>query len=186
VVEMIEYWTTASAPSFRLRPSTILDLHRSALEGLSHYAGNYRPAGIEIGGSKHTPVPAHLVPQHVEELCDYVNDNWTRSPVRLSSYVMWRLNWIHPFTDGNGRTSRALAYLILCCRLGYRLPGTNTLPEQIAQNKRPYYLALEAADGGDLSPLEDLVAGAIAQQLLEIHEAARSDEYRESRPPTLH
>ena len=30
------------------------------------------------------------------------NDNWDDStPVHLASYVMWRLNWIHPFTDGN-------------------------------------------------------------------------------------
>src|SRR5262245_47809500 len=45
VAERIEYWTHPERP-FKLRPSTILDLHRIALEGISAYAGNFRPAGI--------------------------------------------------------------------------------------------------------------------------------------------
>jgi Fic/DOC family len=64
-------------------------------------------------------------------MCDYVNENWEgSSPVHLSAYVLWKLNWIHPFTDGNGRTARAISYLLLCLRLGYRLPGTNTIPKK--------------------------------------------------------
>ena len=50
-------------------------LHREALAGISSYAGNYRPAGVEIEGSKHQPPGAHLVPEFVEELCDYVNEH---------------------------------------------------------------------------------------------------------------
>src|SRR5215469_9080844 len=65
--------------SFKLRPSLILGLHREALAGISMYAGNFRPAGVEIQGSKHEPPGAHLVPELVEELCDYVNDNWDKS-----------------------------------------------------------------------------------------------------------
>lgn len=138
VLEMVEYWLQPDRP-FRLRPSTVLHLHRIALEGISSYAGNYRPAGIRIGGSKHQPVGAHLVPEKVEQLCDYVNENWGKSPIYLAAYALWQLNWIHPFTDGNGRTSRALSYMILCIRLGYRLPGTNTIPDQISKDKSPYY-----------------------------------------------
>jgi fido (protein-threonine AMPylation protein) len=52
----------------------------------------------------------------------------------------------HPFTDGNGRTARAASYIVLCAHLGLRLPGSNTIPDQIAADKTPYYLALEAAD----------------------------------------
>src|SRR5215472_1383521 len=129
VAERIEYWTHPERP-FKLRLSLILDLQRIALEGISAYAGNFRPAGIEIKGSKHQPVGAHLVPGLVEELCDYVNDNWgKKSPIHLCAYILWRLNWIHPFTDGNGRTSRAVSYLVLCVGLGYRLPGARTIPE---------------------------------------------------------
>lgn len=132
---------------FRLRPSMITELHRLALDGLSAYAGNYRPAGIAIEQSGHTPPQGHLVSELVEQLCDEINGMFgERSALYLCSYVMWRLNWIHPFTDGNGRTSRALAYFVLCAKLGYRLPGQPTLPEQIAAAKPPYYKALEAAD----------------------------------------
>jgi Fic family protein len=95
--------------AFKLRPSLILGLQREALAGISAYAGNYRPGGVAIQGSKHEPVGAHLVPELVEDLCDYVNDHWTESsPIHLASYLMWRLNWIHPFADGNGRTSRII------------------------------------------------------------------------------
>jgi Fic family protein len=69
-----------------------------------------------------------------------------KKPLHLASYVMWRLNWIHPFTDGNGRTSRAVSYLVLCIRLRALLPGKLTIPEQIEQDKTPYYRALEAAE----------------------------------------
>jgi Fic family protein len=64
------------------------------------------------------------VPSLVEELCDYVNDNWESStPIHLAAYVMWRLNWIRPFADGNGRTSRILSYVVLSIRSGIRLTG---------------------------------------------------------------
>lgn len=47
---------------FKLRPSTLLDLNRCAIDGLTAYAGVWRPAGIAIGESKHTPPGGHLVP----------------------------------------------------------------------------------------------------------------------------
>lgn len=179
VIEQIEYWLHPERP-FRLRPSSILSLHRRALEGISSFAGVWRPAAIEIGGSRHTPPPAHLVPELVENMCDYVNDNWKSSPVHLSAYSLWRMNWIHPFVDGNGRTARAVSYLVLCVRLGYRLPGTQTIPEQISRNKTPYYKALEAADalatGGsmDLSEMEALLESLLAAQLLSVLKDASS------------
>jgi Fic family protein len=177
VVEIIDHWLHTGRP-FKLRPSAILHLHRIALEGISAYAGNYRPSAIEIGGSKHRPVGAHLVPEEIEKLCDYVNDNWGKTAIHLAAYVMWRLNWIHPFTDGNGRTARAVSYLVLCVRLGDRLPGRKTIPEQISVDKGPYYQALEEADKNwkrenlDLRPMEHLLESMLAKQLLSVHEAA--------------
>jgi Fic/DOC family len=77
----------------KIRLSLILALHREALAGISVFAGNFRPAGVKIQGSKHEPPGAHLVPGLVEELCDYVNDSWEKStPIHLAAYVMWRLN----------------------------------------------------------------------------------------------
>src|SRR5579872_163988 len=178
VTEMIEHFSHPER-KFKLRPSHLLHLQRIALDSLSSYAGNYRPAGIEIGGSRHKPPGAHMVPKEIEHMCDYVNDNWENSsPVHLAAYALWKLNWIHPFTDGNGRTARAISYLLLCLRLGYRLPGSNTIPDQISVDKTPYYRALEAADKAwadkkiDLSVLEDYLAALLANQLVSVHEQA--------------
>lgn len=179
--------------NFRLRPSMILDLHRIALDGLSHYAGNFRPADVEIGQSKHVPPKAHLVPSLIEEMCDFVMANFeTAKALHICAYVMWRLNWIHPFTDGNGRTSRALAYFVLCAKIGYRLPGHVTLPEQIAVNKTPYYEALEHADGRwlkdqlDLTDLETLLDECLAKQLVTAYEDAKDPNAGAPKERKLH
>jgi Fic family protein len=119
-------------------------------------------------------------------MCDYVMDNWSKPPIHLTAYVLWRLNWIHPFTDGNGRTARAVAYMLLCIRLGYRLPGTKTIPELIAVDKDPYYGALEAADESDLTVLERLLAALLAKQLYDIHRVATQGNGGESPERTLH
>ena len=85
VMEMVEHHVQRKIP-FRLRTSTLLHLHRIALDGISSYAGLFRPAGIEIGGSKHQPVGAFLVPVRIEEMCDYVNENWSAAtPLHLAA-----------------------------------------------------------------------------------------------------
>lgn len=165
---------------FRFRPSMLLDLQRCALEGLTHFAGTWRTGPVTIGKSKHQPPLAGLVPSLVEVMCDYVTDNFEeKTAIHLSAYVMWRLNWIHPFVDGNGRTSRAASYFVLCMKSGNVLPGKNTIPDQIAANKPPYYHALELADEAwadgeriDLTELENLLSGMLANQLVDFHKAA--------------
>jgi Fic family protein len=93
---------------------------------------------------------------------------------------MWRINWIHPFAGGNGRTSRAVSYLALCAGLGYHLPGKLTIPEQIVVNREPYYRALDAADLAwskviiDVSEMEILLSALLARQLTQVHAAAVS------------
>ncbi len=182
LMDMIDTCLDPERP-FRLRLSMILHLQRLALDGISAYAGNFRPGGVEIKQSQHQPPPAHLVAEYVEDMCDYVNENWeAASAVHLAAYVMWRLNWIHPFADGNGRTSRAVSYLVLCVRLGYRLPGSNTIPYQIAQNRQPYFDAIDAADAAaannklDVSEMEKLIEGLLANQLYGVLEDARGLE----------
>lgn len=146
VLDLIDM-TVRDGQPFRLRPSTILALHAEATRGVHRQAGTWRNTPVAIEGSAHQPPAEHLVVVSVEDMCDWVNTNWNdRSAVELCAYVMWRLNWIHPFADGNGRTARAVAYLVLCVKAGARLPGAPTIPEQIAENKRPYYVALETAD----------------------------------------
>jgi len=84
---------------------------------------------------------------------------------------MWRLNWIHPFADGNGRTSRAVSYLGLSCGLNLELTGTITVPDLIVRDKIPYYDALDAADAAwkagrlDVSDMETLIQRLLAEQL---------------------
>ena len=100
-IRIIETAIERGTGDFKLRPSTILGLHREALMGISAYAGLWRPAGVEIQGRSHVPVGAHQLPELIESSCDYVNDNWrVATAIHLAAYLMWRLNWIHPFADG--------------------------------------------------------------------------------------
>lgn len=181
-IEIIDYFLDPERP-FRLRPSQILHLQRIALEGISAYAGNYRPGDVEIKNSKHEPPPAHCVAALVEDMCDYVNEHWeTASAVHLAAYVMWRLNWIHPFADGNGRTSRAVSYIVLSVRLDYRIPGSRTIPLQISEDRRPYFDALDSADDEaaegrlDVSKMEQLIESLLAEQLYSVIEDARGSQ----------
>jgi fido (protein-threonine AMPylation protein) len=179
---MVELGKWIGNPQYKLRSSPILKFNRVALERLSKYAGVFRPSDIKITGSGHVPPSAEKVPELLEEFCDYISENWNeKSAIYLSSYALWRLNWIHPFVDGNGRTARIVSYLILCAKLGYRLPGTTTIPEQIALNKKPYYAALEDADqyekSGEInvSALQNLMDSHLATQLVEVHNRANGD-----------
>jgi Fic family protein len=96
-------------------------------------------------------------------MCDYVNDHWNEStPIHPAAYVMWRLNWIHPFADGNGRTSRIVSYVVLSIRSGSLLPGTPTIPDQTVDNRKPYFEAPDAAE---------LLASLLANQLAEFYKS---------------
>ena len=167
---------------FRLRPSTIMDLNRIAIQKLYPFAGNYRTGSVLIKNTSHVPPAAEHVARLIEEMCDYVNDKWNSSAIHLASYAMWRLNWIHPFFEGNGRTSRAVSYLVLCVKLGYKLPGTPAIPEQIVANRQPYYEALDRADAAwekreiDVSAMETLLSSMLAAQLLSVVETATGQQ----------
>ncbi|OYW46010.1 MAG: hypothetical protein B7Z08_08435 [Sphingomonadales bacterium 32-68-7] len=178
VLDLIDLAVRDGRP-FKLRPSTILGLHRTAMQSVHPQAGTFRNAPVEIGGSKHNPPHESLVAAKVEDLCEWINGNWAdRSAIELCAYLMWRLNWIHPFADGNGRTTRAVAYLVLCARSGARLPGSPTIPEQISADKKPYYDALESLDQAadddetDLLPMIALLEGYLQRQLQAILDAA--------------
>jgi len=171
-LEIIRSFVKDPDRPFKLRSSIILNLHKAALEGLHLLAGTWRNTAVTIGGSGHQPPEAALVSEEIEHLCDYVNDNWSLSAVHLAAYVLWKLNWIHPFADGNGRTARAVSYVVFSVKLDSLLPGSPTIPEQIAGDKKPYYKALEAADKSladgnvDVSELEKMLDAMMARQLL--------------------
>lgn len=149
---------------FVLRPTTIQALNALAVDGLTDAPGGFRCVDSDhpILGSRHRPPPSRDVPAHVASMCNYINDHpplpfHADSPresvlgaldrgVHVSAYALWRLNWIHPFEDGNGRTSRALCHLLLCVHARMVLPGTKSMPERIAAEKRKYYNCLDSAD----------------------------------------
>jgi hypothetical protein len=70
------------------------------------------------------------------------------------------------------------AGLLLCLRTGYLLPGKKTIPDQIAEGRKPYYDALEAADKAltdvrmDLTEMEALLSSLLARQLVEVFDDA--------------
>ena len=145
-IEIIKYYLEPNRP-FALRPGLILELQQIAVEGLVANPGQWRRTAVQIEKSTHQPPAAHLVENLVREMCDYVNDNrHTKTAFYLAAYVMWRHNWIHPFEDGNGRTSRVLSYIVLSLCVGYVLPGAPTIPEQIQGDRSGYFKSLEDAD----------------------------------------
>jgi Fic family protein len=170
-----------------------LQLHKAALDGLHALAGTWRNTPVTIGGSGHQPPDAAFVSEEAEMMCQHVNENWAqKSAVYLCAYVLWKLNWIHPFSDGNGRTARAVAYVVLSAKLDSLLPGAPTIPEQIAGDKTPYYKALEAADLAlktgkiDVSELEKMLEGMLAKQLLNAAKEASGESNNSEGPKNFH
>ena len=110
-------------------------------------------------------------PALVAEMCEHANANATRDPLWTAAYLMCRVNWIHPFFGGNGRTSRAVSYLGLSVGLNMELPGRLTIPDQIVADRNPYYDALELAHATckegrvDLTPLVSLLDTLLQRQL---------------------
>jgi Fic family protein len=149
-------------------------LHQTAMQKLLTNPGEYRQINVGITNSNHQPPPWEHVAPLMADFEDYMQENWCRlDMVQLAAQAMWRLNWIHPFENGNGRTARALSYLVLCAKYGGLLPAKNTIIQQIMTNKKPYYERHHECDGAferskDWSctyPLEELIARLLKEQL---------------------
>ena len=99
-----------------LRESHVMELQQLAVEGIYPCAGTYRDARfkVSIEGSPHQLPEAARVPLLVKDAIELINNSESFSSLDRAAYALWRFNWIHPFRGGNGRTSRAIAYLILC------------------------------------------------------------------------
>ena len=131
-----------------LRESHVLTLQEIAIREIYPCGGQYRDAtkGVFIHNSKHQlPEPA-FVPSQVRDAVDWINRETSRSALERASYALWRFNWIHPFAGGNGRTSRALAYLIVCMQEGRMLPGVPSMPSLIYEHRDEYIQVLRAVD----------------------------------------
>lgn len=147
----------------------IKNLHRLVLKGIDdEHAGNYRKEQVFISGAKHTP-PAHiLIQERMERMMDwYHKEGVYLHPVERGAMLHAVFVGIHPFIDGNGRTSRLL--------LNLELMKDGFPPVVIkVENRLAYYEALDKAhtteDYGDFIALVksevedslDLYLGAIS------------------------
>lgn len=144
----------------------ITEIHALILRGIDpRNAGRYRSVPVLISGAKHVPPQPYLVPLEMQKLLQWYNDNKdTLHPIELASEMHERLVTIHPFTDGNGRTSRLLMNLILL-RYGYPI----AILKGDAQSRLKYYNALETAQvHNDKRPFIDLIADNIQQTIKRI------------------
>ncbi|MDH7797496.1 MULTISPECIES: Fic family protein [unclassified Beijerinckia] len=152
-----------------LSQHVIKALNFHAITCLHTNPGEYRPCEVRV--NNHTPPQHHRVQALMDDLVNMVNRGWeTTDPVVLATFVLWRLNWIHPFVNGNGRTARAAAYFILCVKSGGWLRGEKILPELLRGDRDRYVEALAAADASlatnlDLSQLHALVSELLEAQL---------------------
>jgi Fic family protein len=108
----------------------------------------------------------------MDRFISFIHENWfIYTPTELAAYALWRLNWIHPFIEGNGRTARAACYYLLCVRSGALLGGKKIVPERIRDDRAGYEAALEAADRAwdqghlDFFRMEDYLAALLQAQL---------------------
>ncbi len=109
--------------------------------------GEYRKRSVMIGASPRVPPNCRDVPKLMEEMCRYVNANWTlRHPIHLGAFVLWRLVWIHPFGDGNGRIARAVCNAVLGIKNASSLPATHSFEQMIGENRSDYIICQIHAD----------------------------------------
>lgn len=182
-LDMIRYFLEPGRP-FELQPSHLQQLQAEAVRGLVTDPGEFRVGNARITDSAHVPPGPHLVKNLVIEFCEYVNNNLHElTAFQMAAYVMWRLNWIHPFPDGNGRTSRMISYIVLSLRLGHELNGSPAIPAQIQEEKGEYLQALDVADEAvrsgkppDLDPMIEMLKNYLARQLLSVIENADGGE----------
>ncbi|MDR0897777.1 MAG: Fic family protein [Oscillospiraceae bacterium] len=155
VLNLIQESYEAIAP----RANVILQLHRklydysaSGIGGRYKHADNYIQETDEQGNAfiRFQPVPAYLVAEAMERLCDAfgkavaekVHDLLLLIPMFILDFLC-----IHPFHDGNGRMSRLLTLLLLL-RSGHFVGQYISVEALIEKSKETYYETLQASSVG--------------------------------------
>jgi Fic family protein len=150
---------------------TLWSLNAAAVSNIAQFGGRFREEPIYVGN--HIPPRFQDVPDLMDRFFSMIHENWTivDHPTWLPAYALWRLNWIHPFVEGNGRTARAACYYLLCLKQGRLLPGIKIVPERIRDHRDRYYKALQAADKAwdaghfDVSELAEYLSDLLTAQL---------------------
>lgn len=122
------------------------------------WAGRYRNSGVIIGGADHRPPEAIKVPNLMRGLVKWYSLNKKKHPVELASIIHHKLVNIHPFFDGNGRTSRLVMNIILM-QSGFPLVVI------LKSDRQRYYTALALADKGNYSLFVNFIARAVERTL---------------------
>lgn len=99
----------------------IRSIHRLVLKEIDdENAGKYRSVAVRITGASHVPPDPFDVPDQMRDLVEKCNGDWkSLHPIVQSALLSGEFAKIHPFIDGNGRTSRLLMNLVLL-RNGYQ------------------------------------------------------------------
>ncbi|MFT7252318.1 MAG: Fic family protein/DNA-binding Xre family transcriptional regulator [Flavobacterium sp.] len=113
--EAISYIKQLIERNFQLNEREVLSIHNLILRGIiPEDAGKYRKEQVLIKGSTHMPPQPYLVAKAIEDYFIWFLENKNKlHPIILAAEMHERLVAIHPFTDGNGRTSRLIMNLIL-------------------------------------------------------------------------
>lgn len=134
-----------------LDENTVKEIHALLMENIQ-VGGVYRNVEVRITGAGHKPpAPSEMYRQIKNFFADlpYRKD---LNAIELAAWTHAEFVRIHPFTDGNGRTSRMI--------MNYQLLSSGFLPVSIAkENRLEYFDALEAyAVNGNLVPFAEMIA----------------------------
>lgn len=136
------YNVSQVAADFRIDREFLCNLNFYAVQYLSVQPGKYRE-NYDVTVGKHIPPHWAEVEGKMQQFWDNLSRLWSRmGAIETAAYALWAVNNVHPFAEGNGRSSRALCYFILCYRLGMWLPGNTTIMELIRSSNRPEYCAI--------------------------------------------
>lgn len=155
----------------------IREIHRRLVEGVRGNAaqpGQYRTIQNYVANSKtkaiiYTPPPPFDVPILMAELTDWLQNERVLPPVLVAAIAQFQLVHIHPFVDGNGRTSRLLSTLCLY-RSGYDFKQLFTISEYYDRNRQDYYHALQSVRNNsmDMTSWLEYFCKALETQMREI------------------
>lgn len=171
-------------PGLPITEHFIRELHSLAVLDLVREGdktpGAYRQSSVSIAQSTHKP-PEHIqVPDYMRELVEFINrDDPQKYDLMKVALAHHRFGWIHPFSNGNGRTVRLLTYALLI-KYGFNVKNGGRVlnPTAVFCNDREvYYQMLSKADRGTLDGLEEWCVYVLSGILNELKKVDRLTNY---------